>query len=378
MTASEWQHARNILCVRLDYLGDVLMTTPAIRALHESIPGTHITLLTSAIGTAAAHYIPDIDDAIVYQAPWLKHSERHTREEDFAMIETLAARRFDAAVIFTVYSQSPLPAAMLCHLAGIPLRLAHCRENPYALLTHWVAETEPHNKLRHEVRRQLDLVAAIGAQSRDERLVFCVPQTDMQRMCRLLDEIGINREKPWIIMHPGASAASRRYPPEYMTAAARELSERLPCRVILTGSSEEAPLAEHIAAQVPHSHSLAGQLQLGELAALIGLTPLLISNNTGPVHLAAALGTPVVDLYALTNPQHAPWKVASRVLYHDVPCRFCYKSVCPEGHHRCLTEVSPSQVVSAALELLQQTANEDPAPPKHECMSQNRWLHQLF
>lgn len=352
MTASEWRHARNILCVRLDYLGDVLMTTPAIRALRESIPGTRITLLTSAIGAAAARYIPDIDDAIVYQAPWLKHSERHTREEDLAMMETLAARRFDAAVIFTVYSQSPLPAAMLCHLAGIPLRLAHCRENPYALLTHWVAETEPHIKLRHEVRRQLDLVAAIGAQSRDERLVFCVPQADTQRMRRLLDEIGIDRKKPWIVLHPGASAASRRYPPEYMAAAARELSERLPCRVILTGSSEEASLAENIAAQVPHSHSFAGRLKLGELAALISLAPLLISNNTGPVHLAAALGTPVVDLYALTNPQHTPWKVASRVLYHDVPCRFCYKSVCPEGHHRCLTAVPPSQVVGAALDLL--------------------------
>lgn len=359
MTAPVWQDARNILCVRLDYLGDVLMTTPAIHALRESIPGACITLLTSATGAAVARYIPDIDDVIVYHAPWLKHSARHTPEEDFAIIDTLAARRFDAAIIFTVYSQSPLPAAMLCHLAGIPLRLAHCRENPYALLTHWVPESEPHGKLRHEVRRQLDLVATVGARSEDEHLVFRVPQTDTQRMCRLLHEIGIDWETPWIIMHPGASAASRRYPAEYMTAAARELAECLSCRVILTGNSDEVELAACIAAQVPHAHSLAGRLQLGELAALIGLAPLLISNNTGPVHLAAALGTPVVDLYALTNPQHTPWKVASRVLYHDVPCRFCYKSVCPEGHHRCLTEVPPSRVVSAALDLLRRSANED-------------------
>lgn len=360
MMASTWQRARNILCVRLDYLGDVLMTTPAIHALRESIPGARITLLTSAAGATAARHVPDIDDIIVYHAPWLKHSKRHVPEKDLAMIDKLAAARFDAAVIFTVYSQSPLPATMLCHLANIPLRLAHCRENPYTLLTHWVPESEPHDRLRHEVRRQLDLVATIGACSEDERLIFRVPQTDMQRMHQLLKEIGIEQRQMWIVMHPGASAASRRYPEQYMAAAARALAERLSCRVILTGSSDEIELAARIAAQVANAHSFAGRLQLSELAALISLAPLLISNNTGPVHLAAALGTPVVDLYALTNPQHAPWKVASRVLYHDVPCRFCYKSVCPEGHHRCLTEVPPSRVVNAALDLLRQNVSDDP------------------
>lgn len=81
---------------------------------------------------------------------------------------------------------------------------------------------------------------------------------------------------------------------------------------------------------------------------------------TGIVLGQRGIFLPVVDLYALTNPQHAPWKVTSRVLYHDVPCRFCYKSACPQGHHRCLTEVPPSRVVNAALDLLQQNASEDP------------------
>jgi ADP-heptose:LPS heptosyltransferase len=102
------------------------------------------------------------------------------------------------------------------------------------------------------------------------------------------------------------------------------------------------------------SHSLAGQLSLDELAALLAAAPLLIANNTGPVHLAAAVGTPVVDLYALTNPQHTPWQVPHRVLSHDVPCRYCYKSVCPAGHHDCLRLVDPQEVVTAALTLLQE------------------------
>jgi ADP-heptose:LPS heptosyltransferase len=99
------------------------------------------------------------------------------------------------------------------------------------------------------------------------------------------------------------------------------------------------------------SHSLAGQLDLGALCALIALAPVLITNNTGPAHIAAAVGTPVVDLYALTNPQHTPWGVESRVLNRDVPCKYCYKSACPAGHHDCL-RVPPEEVVSATLELL--------------------------
>ena len=97
---------------------------------------------------------------------------------------------------------------------------------------------------------------------------------------------------------------------------------------------------------------LAGELSLGELGALLEAAELLISNNSGPVHLAAALGTPVVDLYALTNPQHTPWQVPHRILNADVPCKYCYKSVCPERHHDCLTRVMPDDVVAAALSLM--------------------------
>jgi ADP-heptose:LPS heptosyltransferase len=111
-------------------------------------------------------------------------------------------------------------------------------------------------------------------------------------------------------------------------------------------------IAEAQALMSQDSHSLAGRLTFEELAALIAKAPLLISNNTSAVHLASAVSTPVVDLYALTNPQHTPWRVPCRVLFEDVPCRFCYKSVCPEGHHRCLRGVAPEALVSAAIDLL--------------------------
>lgn len=354
MSMPAWDQAQRILCIRLDYVGDVLMTTPALRALKQSLPGRHITLLTSPGGAAVAPYIPEIDDTIAYAAPWMKSSHAHDASADCAMIERLARRAFDAAAIFTVYSQSPLPAAMLCALAGIPLRLAHCHENPYQLLTHWLRDPEPQEQVRHEAQRQLDLVASVDAHADDERLSFRIPPADAAFIAGWLRARDIDSAQPWIVLHPGASAPSRRYPPQHWIAAARALAQRLQCPLVFTGSEQEAPLVEQIRRDVPGAHTLAGQLGLGQLAALIARAPLLISNNTGPAHIAAAVGTPVVDLYALTNPQHTPWRVPSRVLFHDVSCRYCYKSVCPHGHHACLEQVPPARVADAAIELLQE------------------------
>ena len=328
-----WRDVRNLLCVRLDALGDVLMTTPAMRAMRETL-GCRLTLLTSPAGAALAGLVPEVDDVIVFSAPWMKASPGDHGE----VLEKL--RGFDAAAIFTVYSQSPLPAAYLGYLAGIPRRLAHCRENPYHLLSDWVPEPEP-ALARHEVQRQLDLVAAVGCRTGNARLSFRVPPAARERLRGL--------PTPLIVVHPGASAASRRYPPESYSSAL----ELLGCEVVFTGDAGEAALVERIRSgmRVP-SRSLAGELGLAELGALIEAADLLICNNTGPAHLAAALGTPVVDLYALTNPQHTPWQVESRVLFHDVPCRNCYKSVCPAGHHDCLRRVAPERVAAAARELL--------------------------
>ncbi|SMB80330.1 lipopolysaccharide heptosyltransferase II [Deinococcus hopiensis] len=348
-----WAQARNILAVRLDTLGDVLMTTPAIRALKAGHPERQVTLLTSAPGAAVARLVPEIDDVLVYPAPWLKATApRKSSAPDFEMIAGLRARGFDAAVIFTVYSQNPLPSAMLCFLADIPLRLAHCRENPYQLLTDWVRETEPEGGIRHEVQRQLDLVALVGLFTPDERMSLSFSYEAGARVTARLEALGLGPLPSPIVIHPGATAASRRYPPESFAEVAGELSARgFP--LLFTGDGGEQELIARIREMAGGvGHSLAGELSLEELAALIARSPLLISNNTGPAHMAAALGTPVVDLYALTNPQHTPWAVPSRVLSHDVPCRWCYSSVCRTGHHLCLRGVTPGEVVSAALELL--------------------------
>lgn len=336
------------------------MTGPAIRALKGSPQeGRRITLLTSPAGAAITRLMAEVDDTIVHRASWMKASgDAADAAADRELIEHLRQRRFDAAVIFCVYSQSPLPAALVCFLAEVPLRLAHCRENPYALLTDWVREVEPEQLVRHEVRRQLDLVASVGASTSDERLRVSVPAGARAHARRTLDAVGLSDHRGWVVVHPGASAPSRRYPPELLAAVCEILIAAHGINVLLTGDPSEVELVEQVRGSLPHpsrarAHSVAGQLSLSELAAVLELAPVLVSGNSGPVHLAAAVGTPVVDVYALTNPQHKPWMVPSVVLCNDVPCRWCYRSICPEGHHLCLRGVAPAQVAQAALGLLE-------------------------
>jgi lipopolysaccharide heptosyltransferase II len=353
-----WQAARKILCVRLDSLGDVLMCTPAMRALREGVPDRTLTLLGSPSGAAAAPFIPELDDVLVYEAPWMKARDAQApaaaTEDMGGMAAALAARQFDAAVMFTTYTQSALPAALLCHQAGIPLRLAHCRENPYRLLSDWVPEPEPAGMVRHEVQRQLDLVRKAGCRTLDIGLSFAPRPGDAEAAQARLRSLGIGPGQRWLLLHPGASAASRRYPADAWAAAIRLLARSTGLPMVLTGSSMEVELVEGIRAAcgVP-THSLAGRLDLGQLGALLRMATVAVTNNTGPAHIAAAVGTPLVDLYALTNPQHTPWRVRNRVLFQDVACRFCFKSTCPAGHHACLAGVAPERVLEAVASLLQ-------------------------
>lgn len=358
-----------ILCVRLDQIGDVLMTTPALRALRESVPRRHITLLTSAAGAALAPYLPDVDEVIVYDAPWVGSARAASTGDEAALLARLRACAFDAAAIFTVYSQNPLPAATLCFLAGIERRLAHCRENPYALLTNWLPEHEPHTGVRHEVERQLALVRSVGAllaDPFDTRLRLTVDGVARATLNDKLRVRGVDLAEPFIAVHAGASAPSRRYPPALFAEALDLLAATARCPVLLTGSHAESELTRDVMRFSSSARArlidLAGALTLGELIALIEKTSLLIANNSGPVHLAAALGKPVVDLYALTNPQHTPWMTSHRVLYRDVACRWCYRSECPEGHHACLRGVLPGDVAQAARELLEEAGVTVPRP----------------
>lgn len=373
---ARWAAVRRVLAVRLDNLGDVLVTTPAIHAIRESLPDAHITLLASPVGAQVGRLDPDIDEVIVYEAPWM--DPWHTLPQDSAreqrMIQRLRRGRYDGAIIFTSYHQSPLPAAYLAYLADIPLRVAASIDGPGSLLT--TRHRHP-DGMMHEVERGLDLVGAIEMRASEDDLVMRVPESARDEARKAWARLAVENapegpadtksacadfEEPLVVVHPGCSMPARTYPWEMYARMVELLVERLGARVALTGAANERDLVARIYENIrPELRArvtpLAGELSFPGLCALIEMARLTITNNTGPMHIAAAVKTPVVALFALTNPpdQWGPWRVLHRQLYHDVPCRICYSRVCPYGHE-CLRLVTPEQVAQAARDLLRETS----------------------
>ncbi len=358
---SNWENCRSILCIRPDNLGDVLMTTPAIRAVKETFPRCRITLLTSSAGAVVAPFLPEIDDTITFDVPWVRTRDARSVDE---LVETVKNHRFDGAVLFNVQSQNPLPAAMICYLAGIPRVLGYCRENPYHLLTDWVPDPEVLYATRHEVERQLDLVTHIGSHTRNRRLSLRVPREARRQALEQLTEAGVDLSEPWLLLHPGVSEAKRRYPAESYVQAGRQLINELGYQAVLTGSASEKSYAEQIRQALGNrAFNLAGAFPMEQFAGLVAEAPVLISNNTGPVHIAAAVQTPVVVLYAMTNPQHTPWLVENRVLYFEVPPALRSKNALLQTFPGpAEPKASPAQIVQAVREISCLAKLKKPSP----------------
>lgn len=341
---NEWKNFKNILCVRLDNMGDVIMTTPAFRAIKESIKNSSLTLLTSTLGESITPFIPYIDHVIKFDAPWVKTDKK----TDFKLMENVTyqikKQKFDGAIIFTVYSQSPFPAALLCSQAGIKNILSYAHEKPYNLISNWVKDNEPNQFIKHEVERQLDLVSTISCKTSNTSFSLKIPKEAYKEAKEKLLSKGVDLTKEWIVVHPGATSISRRYPKEGFSKIATQLIQK-GYQVILTGTESEKEIIEDIQKKVgKNSFSFINTLSLPSFMALIDMSPLIISNNSGPVHIASAFKTPVIVLYALTNPQHTPWQVKNKVLYFDIPT---------SDPKQTLKMLNPKKIVKAVDEILE-------------------------
>ena len=346
-----WQRAQRILVIRLDNLGDVILATPAIHAIRARLPSARLTLLASPSGAQVAALDPDLDDVIVYRAPWMDPdcllSQDPSREA--SMIAQLRRRGFDGAIIFTSYHQSSLPAAFLAYQAGVPLRHAASIDGPGSLLTSRHRHPE---KMMHEVERGLDLVSGLGFEPSGDDLRIESSSVDRMRIEALIE--GRRAEGPVLVIHPGCACPSRTYPSDRYVEVARVLQQELAAQIIWTGTTSDAPIVEQIRRALDNPGiSLVGQTSLSALAALLAEADLAITNNTGPMHVAAAVHTPVVVLFALTNPpaEWHPWKVPHRLLNQPVDCAICYNRICP-NEQKCLRDVSIDNVVQAVIDLL--------------------------
>lgn len=352
----DWSTMRRILVVRPDNVGDVLMAGPALRALAAAAPRARLDLLASPAGAAAAGLLPEVDDVVVASVSWQQlpgdaagPDGRIDPDPDAGVVAALAARRYDAAVVLTSFSQSPWAAAEVARRAGVPVRVGASKEFGGAALTHWVPAPPDDG---HQVDRMLYVLRALGVPvdgAGGIHLHADVPEAARARIDALVRaEVGA---VPYAVVLPGASCPSRRYSAERFAAAARALAAD-GLRVVVTGTTAEADLVARAVEGVEGAVGLAGRLDLPELAALLAGAEVVVANNSGGVHLADAVGTPVVDLFAGTETvdQYRPRSVPAEVLSRPTSCAPCRQLVCPFDQE-CL-DVDPAEVAGAARRLL--------------------------
>ncbi len=338
-----WLGARNLLAVRLDNAGDVVMLGPALRALKTTSPECQITLLASPAGAQAAPLLPWVDSVLVWRSLWQDLGQLPfdpVRENE--LIHLLAGRSFDAAVIFTSFSQTPHVAAYACYLAGIPLRAGESKEFGGGTLS---TELRGTPDITHQVDRNLQLVQALGFTDVDPALEIAIPDASRESVARRLWNVGITPDQSFALLHPGASAAARRYPATRFGQVADLLLSR-GWSIVVTGSERERGLLESVAGG-SDAIPVFTDLSIQEFAALIARASAVVCGNTLPMHLADATGTPVVALYSGTDliSQWRPRYTPSRVLQRVTDCAPCYRFTCPIDLP-CL-DIDPAEVVAA-------------------------------
>jgi ADP-heptose:LPS heptosyltransferase len=345
--------SRHVLVARQDSVGDVLLAGPAVRAVAAG--AGRVTLLCGPRGRDAARLLPGVDEVVVAHASWIDaEPERVTRATVDALVDRLTDLELDQALILTSFHQSPLPLALLLRMAGVPTIAAVSVDYPGSLLDvrHRVDEDI------HEVERGLSLAATLG---------YRLPEGDDGRLAVRRDPGAEVPElaRPYVVVHPGASVPARAWAPERHAALVEALVAE-GRRVVVTGGTAERPLTAQVArgrspegsgepqGGAPEDRDrvtdLGGRVDLAGLAGVLAGAEVVVVGNTGPAHLAAAVGTPVVSLFAPVVPavRWRPWGVRHVLLGdQEAACAGSRARVCPVPGHPCLDGVPVEEVVAA-------------------------------
>ncbi len=350
---------RRILVRGVNWLGDAVMSTPALLRLREKFAGARIVLLTPEKLRDLWLKHPAMDEIIASEAS----------ETVFAVAKKLRAGRFDAALVLPNSPRS----AIEVFLAGIPNRIGHSRPWRNFFLTHAIAprtdavmmkkrsvaeiqhlisglsNSSPRPpKTAHQMFEYLHLTTALGA----------IPQPLPPQLFVAPEEVESARQKfglenishPIFGLNPGAEyGPAKRWPPERFVAAARQIQRQTDCRWLIFGGSGDRDIAARIESEIQNTkfkvENLAGKTSLRELMALLRLCRVLLTNDSGPMHLAAALGVPVVAIFGSTSPElTGPISNESKILKSDVPCSPCFLRECPIDF-RCMNGIGVERVV---------------------------------
>ena len=346
-----WADVRRILVMRLDNIGDVLMTSPVLRALKENLPTSHITLMASPGGSEAAPLLPCVDEVLPWRVLWQDLGRlSFDPAREWGLIETLREGGYEAALILTSFKQTPHAAGYACYLAGIPLRLGESKEWGGGVLT---TEVPPAPDELHQAERNLRLIEHAGFRVKDRSLGIRVSEEARKTATALLEARGVPGATPYLLLSPWTSCQARTYGADRFASAAYRLSKETGWPVMVSGTeADRTRSGELLGALDDRGVDLVGATDLSTLAALVEGARLVLTNNTSTMHLVDALRTPAVVLFSGTEleGQWRPRDAPHRLLRRETWCSPCYAFVCPYNLE-CL-DIPPEEVAEAGLSLL--------------------------
>lgn len=347
----------NILVRGTNWIGDAVMTMPAVAAIRESCPHARIAVLVKPWVAELFNISPFVDEVIIFDDPG-----RHTGTAGILRLSAeLKQKRFDAAILL----QNAIEAAIIARLASIPIRAGYNSDVRGPLLTHSVRRTQAVRKI-HQVDYYLEMLKSLGLKGPAERKTgLSVPPSYGITAERILESHGIRGGDTLIGIAPGATyGPAKKWHPERFAAVADRLMAAFPdSRVILFGSEADRESTGSVAGNAGHAMAdLAGRTNLREAIALISKCSLFISNDSGLMHIAGALNIPTVAIFGSTNPlTTSPVGDHSLVIRKDVACSPCLKVTCPTDF-RCMNLIDVNDVYNAAALMLEGKAKKGEIP----------------
>ena len=338
---------KRILIVRMDRIGDVVLSTPAIKAVRDEYPDSYIAVLVRPYARDIVDGNPHVNEVITYD----KSGKEKSILGNIRFISRLRRKRFDLAIILHPKNSSHA----LTFLAGIPERIGYDKKLG-ALLTKRIPHTKQYG-LKHEMDYALDLLSYIGIKPRDKSLYMPLNKLSEEKVRAIFDENGIFEKDMIVAIHPAASCPSRRWSLERFAKTADILSEKFGARVIIVAGPEDAAFGRNVSKLMKFKPlDLSGKTSIADLASILKRSRLLISNDSGPVHIASALGIPVISIFSRKDRGISPgrWRPVGKgcvALHRDVGCEICLAHNCRLGF-KCLDAISVEDVLSAAERIL--------------------------
>jgi heptosyltransferase II len=340
---------RRILVVRTDRIGDVLLSTPVIKALRQKFPQAYISMMVAPYARDILDGNPYLDEVIVYD----KDSKHKGAYGSLKFARKLKKRKFDLAIILHPTNR----AHLLTFLAGIPERIGYDRKLGF-LLNLPKKHTKQEGR-KHEAEYNLDLLCDLGLSGRPEDLLMPIRYDSEQHVLELFNKEGIKATDRILAVHPGASCPSKLWPLERFVQVCEKLDSRYNLKILILAGPCEMHLADKIAAHPSLQGkiiNLAGKTSVSQLASMLKRCVLFISNDSGPVHIASALGTPVISIFGRNQPGLSPQRWGplgkhDKYLHKDVGCIQCLAHNCKK-EFACIKAITVEEVVKAAEEIL--------------------------